>query len=82
MEKLFPKKSRKPLRAIKLQCFECMGWDRRSKPDSEKPIADVKGCTDPDCPLFEFRTGRNPFLKGGKGNPEALKKARKALKLS
>jgi hypothetical protein len=80
-EGMWPKKSKKPLRAIRYFCFECMGWDRRYK-DSGKPYDDVKMCTDPRCPLYEFRFGKNPYLKGGKGNPEALKKAREALKVS
>ena len=79
IERLYPKKSRKPLKAIKFFCLECMGWDRRFK-DSGKPISDVKDCTDKNCPLYEFRLGKNPYLKGGKGNPEALKRFRKALK--
>ena len=58
--KYYPKKSKKPLRAIRYFCFECMGWDRRYK-DSGKPFEDVKGCTDKMCPLFDFRMGRNPF---------------------
>ena len=77
IDKYHRKKSKKPLRAIRYFCFECMGWNRRSK-DSVKPIEDVKGCTDELCPLFDFRFGKNPFLPKGKGNLEALKKAHKA----
>jgi len=58
--KYYPKKSEKPLKAIRYFCFECMGWDRRKK-DSDKPIDDVAGCTDPMCPLFDFRFGKNPY---------------------
>jgi len=72
--KLYPKKSRKPLRAIRYFCFECMGWDRRSQ-NYKKPIDDVAKCVDEMCPLYDFRFGKNPFLKGRtKGNPEALKR--------
>ena len=78
-QRYYPKKVRTPLKAIRLQCFECMGWDRRLK-DSGKPFDDVKNCTDPMCPLFDFRFGKNPFLKGGPGNIEALKKAREQQK--
>ena len=60
--KLYPKKSKSPIKAIRLFCFECMGWDRRYK-DSGKPIEDVKYCTDDMCPLFEFRFGKNPYRK-------------------
>ena len=71
--KLFPKKSKKPLRAIRYFCFECMGWDRRYR-NSQKPIDAVAECSDGMCPLYDFRFGKNPFLRGrSKGNPEALK---------
>ncbi len=74
--KYYPKKSKRPLEAIRFFCFECMGWDRREK-DSGKPFDDVKACSDPMCPLFEFRFGKNPFYKStSKGHPEALQKYR------
>ena len=60
--KYYPKKSQKPLQAIRYFCFECMGWDRRS-PDSGKPFEAVKNCTDTMCPLYDFRFGKNPFIK-------------------
>jgi len=76
----YPKKSRKPLQAIRFFCFECMGWDRRHK-DSGRPFDDVKGCTDKMCPLFDFRFGKNPFYSSkSKGNAEALQKYRETLK--
>lgn len=74
-DKYFPKKHKSPAKAIRLFCFECNGWDRRKK-DSGKPFEFVKDCLDPMCPLFDFRFGKNPFRKGGKGNIDALKKAR------
>ena len=60
--KYYPKKSKRPLQAIRYFCFECMGWDRRSK-DSGKPFEDVRHCTDDMCPLFDFRFGKNPFAQ-------------------
>ena len=80
-QRYYPKKARTPLKAIRLFCLECMGWDR-TKSKSDKPFEDVKNCTDPMCPLFDFRFGKNPFLKGGPGNIEALKKAREHRKES
>ena len=78
----YPKKSRKPLQAIRHFRFECMGWDRLYK-DSGKPYEDVKDCPDEMCPLFDFRLGKNPYLKGkSRGNLEALKKARETLQLA
>jgi hypothetical protein len=75
--KIYPKKSKRPLRAIRYFCF---GWDRRER-DAGRPIDDVRNCTDPACPLFDFRFGKNPFLKGTPGgNPEALKQWQASLK--
>lgn len=79
--KIFPKKSKKPLQAIRFFCFECMGWDRRQQ-DSDKPFEDVKECTDLMCPLYEFRFGKNPFFKKSPLSKEHLNKLRSGLKTS
>ena len=78
-EKYYPKKSKSPLKAIRLNCFECAGWDRRYK-DSGKPFEDVKLCTDELCPLFDFRFGKNPFVKrvASERSLEALRKGRES----
>jgi len=57
---LYGRKATKPMKAIRLFCFECMGMDRRVKKPTA-PIEDVKGCTDDLCPLFEWRLGLNPY---------------------
>ena len=76
-QKLYPKKSKKPLQAIKYQCYECMGWDRREE-KGEKPVEDVRGCTDLMCPLYDFRFGKNPYhTSTAKGNIDALRKYHK-----
>lgn len=36
-----------------------MGWDRRQKDGA--PYSDVAECTDPMCPLYDFRFGVNVF---------------------
>ena len=59
---LYAAKATKPMKAIRLFCGECMGMDRRKKKKSY-PFADVQGCTDDMCPLFEWRFGRNPYLR-------------------
>lgn len=72
-----------PLKAIKVNCLECMGMSQtHEKP--KVPYDDVKKCTAPNCPLYYFRQGKNPYLSGKKtgGNIESLKKAREAQKLS
>ena len=78
----YPKKPKRPLRAIRYFCFECMGWDRRYK-DSGKPIEDVKNCTDEMCSLYDFRFGKNPFLKPKitQKTLDALEKGRKRLEV-
>jgi len=43
-----------PIRAIRLKCRECQ---------SNQYIA-VKNCECPACPLFTYRHGKNPALKG------------------
>ncbi len=52
-----------PLKAIKYQCHECMGF----------VISEVKKCTNPRCTLFPFRLGTAPGHKG-KGNISSLTK--------
>lgn len=46
-------KNSNPLYAIKEFCYRCSG-------DS---YAEVKRCSAPDCPLFPFKTGKNPYRK-------------------
>lgn len=80
IEKLYARKSKKPLKAIRLFCFECMGMDRREKKPKE-PHEDVKGCTDLLCPLYDFRFGKNPHIKkAGRKPVEALKALEKKRK--
>jgi hypothetical protein len=42
-----------PMRAIRQKCLECAGRPK-----------DVRLCQTLDCPLFEFRLGRNPARAG------------------
>jgi hypothetical protein len=46
-----------PLKAIRYQCLECVGWS---------PY-EVNHCTDKLCPLYPYRFGKVPGHKG-KGN--------------
>jgi hypothetical protein len=50
------KKRLSPLRAIKMFCWECMGY----------AINEVKDCQGEDCPLYKFRFGKN--LTKSRGN--------------
>ena len=58
--KFYPRKATKPLKAIRLFCFECMGMSRISR-KPKAPFEDVRKCTDDLCPLFEWRFGSNPY---------------------
>ena len=40
-----------PLKAIRCFCIECMGGQ----------VREVKDCTAPNCPLYAFRMGKNPY---------------------
>ena len=42
-----------PLKAIRLYCLECVG-------NSDE----VKKCSMPECPVYYYRQGHNPKLKG------------------
>lgn len=55
-----------PLRAIRANCLQCMGGSAK----------EVKRCNMPECPLHGFRFGRNPNLKGKRGNGQSLKEYR------
>ena len=57
------KKDLTPLKAIRAKCLDCCcgQW------------YEVKMCTIDWCPLYEYREGHNPKLKG-KGNISNLKK--------
>ncbi len=46
-----------PLRAIRLNCLECVCWS----------ASEVKNCTGKLCPLYPYRLGTNPERKGKGG---------------
>ena len=43
-----------PIKAIRCQCIECMGF----------VTSEVKGCASPLCSLFPYRLGKVPGHKG------------------
>ena len=47
-----------PLKAIRMNCLDCSGY---------KAI-EVKNCVILDCPLYQYRFGKNPKRKGIGGN--------------
>lgn len=63
-------KSTSPLEAIKDFCMECCGYQRD----------EVKTCSAPMCPLYEFRLGKNPYRKTKDYTEEELEKLRERVK--
>ncbi|MBT3509308.1 MAG: hypothetical protein HN472_07165 [Nitrospina sp.] len=51
------KKQKSPVKAIREMCTECMGG-RGTGQNYSKLIAE---CSSPDCSLYDFRFGKNPF---------------------
>jgi hypothetical protein len=64
----YPKKDKSPAKAIRLFCKECCGLDRREKTKTGLSNL-IDECSDPCCPIFDFRFGRNPFYSRP-GNPD------------
>lgn len=62
-------KSTSPLEAIKDFCMECCGYQRD----------EVKTCSAPMCPLYEFRLGKNPYRKTKDYTEEELEKMRERI---
>ena len=56
MERYKPKKCKSPLKAIREKCVECM--DGRKSDGYVKRISE---CVSADCPIYEFRFGKNPY---------------------
>lgn len=69
-----PKKILTRAKAIRAKCLDCSCGSQK----------EVRECVIPDCPLYPYRMGKNPYYKGNKkGNPkgvEALKKWREDQK--
>ena len=55
MKRYQPRKEKKPVKAIREFCIECMGGR-----ESEGHLKRITECASPDCALFEFRFGKNP----------------------
>lgn len=51
-----------PLKAIRAKCLDCCCGQ----------VYEINKCTATQCPLYEYRTGHNPKLKG-KGNADNFK---------
>ena len=62
-----------PVKAIRKKCLDCSAYSP----------AEVRSCPIRDCPIYEYRMGKNPALKGkrGRGHPESLERARQVRML-
>ena len=56
MKSYIPKKYKNPTKAIREMCIECMGGR-----ENEGCLKLISDCGSPDCALFEFRFGKNPY---------------------
>jgi hypothetical protein len=61
-----------PVKAIRANCIECSGGS----------VSEVAQCVMPDCPLYPFRFGRNPYRKKRTLSEAQKAAARKNLRLS
>lgn len=43
-----------PIKAIRKHCLDCSGGS----------VAEVRNCIVTDCPLYQYRLGKNPNRKG------------------
>lgn len=64
-----PKKRKTPVKAIRAKCLDCSNGSQK----------EVRECPDEECPLYDYRMGKNPNYKKGsrKGNPNLGKQAKK-----
>ena len=80
MKRYQPKKQKQPVKAIREHCIECVGGR-----ESKGYLRRVSECGSPDCALYDFRHGHNPFRKKPSDKQllcarDNLKKARKGPK--
>lgn len=47
-----------PIKAIRAWCINCSGFN----------VAEVRNCDRTKCPLYPYRMGHNPKLKGKRGD--------------
>lgn len=57
-------------KAIRAKCLECSNFS----------YEEVRSCQIKTCALYPFRFGKDPSLKGKRGNAEALKRYHEGLK--
>jgi len=63
------------LKVVKLQCQECMGSTVARNGEYDQTAANlVEGCTAPECRLFPYRVGKDPWKKR-RGDSARFKKS-------
>ncbi len=75
MERHKPKKQKQPIKAIREMCIECMGGR-----DSEGYAKRINECVSPDCAIFAFRSGKNPFHTQNLTDGQRLERANRLSK--
>jgi hypothetical protein len=56
MERYKPKKYESPAKAIREFCIECVGGR-----ENEGYLKFIENCSSPECAVFDFRFGNNPY---------------------
>jgi hypothetical protein len=51
-----PKKCKSPAKAIREFCIECVGGR-----ENEGYLKYIENCSSPECAVFDFRFGNNPY---------------------
>ena len=59
MKRYKPKKQKNPVKAIREMCIECMGGHETG----QNYYKLIERCGSPECALYEFRFGKNPYHK-------------------
>jgi hypothetical protein len=74
MNRYKPRKLKSPIKAIREHCIECMGG-RGTKQKYSKLIDE---CSAPDCGLYEFRFGVNPYHRPNLSSAQRSVRAERA----
>jgi len=64
-----------PLRAIRLHCLKCMGWDEKGP----RPVKFVRECWKLECEFHQYRLGKDSGRHQNSGNPKWRKQAVEAI---
>ncbi len=58
-----------PLKSIRLKCLDC----------SNGSASEVRNCVITNCPLYEFRLGKNPNRRGIGNHTKFVEKSRREI---